>query len=83
MANDLVTIVCLSSALFVLIRVVSAASVFNVKAWNGHRWRLVGLASFWAFAGAGAVAVAAGAPIGGPLLLLAVTLLLASDRRVR
>ncbi|MBI4997866.1 MAG: hypothetical protein HZC22_13430 [Rhodocyclales bacterium] len=83
MANDIITIVCAAAALYILMRVVFAAAELNVRAWNGHLLRLLGLVSWRALAAAGGVAVAAGAPIGGPLLLMAVALLYLVDRRVQ
>jgi hypothetical protein len=82
MVNDLLTVLCMVSALYVLLRVIFAAAECDVRSWRGHMLRLVGLVSWRAFAAAGAVAVALGAPIGGPLLLVAVTLLFVADRRV-
>lgn len=83
MFNDLLVIICFGAALFVLYRVIVAAAACNVRDWHGHVLRLLGRIAFYAMGGAGAVAVAVGAPIGGPLLLLAVTSLLLADRRVR
>lgn len=83
MADNLITCVFVVAAAFVLSKVIAAAAHLNVKAFIGHRWRFASLAAFWALSGAGAVAVAAGAPIGGSLLLVALTLLFAADRRVR
>lgn len=83
MVNDLMVVLCFGAALFVLYRVISAAAECKVRDWHGHLLRLAGRIGFYAMAGAGAVAVVLGAPIGGPLLLLAVTALLLADRRVR
>jgi hypothetical protein len=83
MVNNLITIACGLAALYILARVIFAAAELDVRAWNGHLLRLLGLVSWRALAATGGVAVAAGAPIGGPLLLMAVALLYLVDRRVQ
>lgn len=81
--NNGITFFALAAAIFIVARVVFAAGEFDVREWTGHKLRLIGLIAWRALAAAGAVAVAAGAPIGGLLLLVAFALVFAADRRVR
>lgn len=83
MADPVIMIALGAVALFILCHLIHAAATFNIKAVGMHPWRMIGLASWWSLAGAGSVAVALGAGLGGPMLLLAVACLLASERRVR
>lgn len=83
MLSSLLTTACIVATLYILLRAMAAASVVNARQWAGRRLCLMGIAAFWAMAASGAVAVVAGYALGGPMLLLAVTLLILSDRRLR
>lgn len=71
----------LLAALVILWRTLHVISVLDIRQFNGRPWQFIALASHCALVGAGAVAVALGATIGGPMLLLGVAALVLGDRR--
>lgn len=76
-----ITLICLLALVVVVERTIHVAAHLNIHRYTGHRWRFVGLATYWSLLLAGAVATTLGLAIGGPLLLVALAILKLSDRR--
>lgn len=76
------TAIYLAALLIVLYKALSVIAHLDVRDFAGCRGKFAGIALFWSVAVPGAVAVALNASqIGGPLLLLALAILAATDRR--
>lgn len=77
----MIQIICLIALLIILLKTIHVAAAIDIHRYAGHPLRFAAFAAYWALLAAGAVAVTVGAPIGGPLLLIAIALLKISDRR--
>lgn len=65
----------------VMYRTITLVSMLDVHRFSGQPWRFIAIASHCALVGAGAVAVALGDPVGGPMLLGGITMMVLADRR--
>lgn len=77
----MIQILCLIALLIILFKTIHVAAAIDVHRYDGHPLRFAAFAAYWSLLAAGGVGVAAGAPIGGPLLLVALALRKISDRR--
>lgn len=77
----MIQILCLIALLIILLKTIHVAAAIDIHRYAGHPLRFAAFAAYWALLAAGSVAVTVGAPIGGPMLLIAIALLKISDRR--
>lgn len=76
------TMIYLAALLVVLYKALSVIAHLDVRDFSGCRGQFAAVALFWSTAVPGAVAVALNAAqIGGPMLLIALAILAATDRR--
>ena len=77
----MISTLCVIFAAIVMYRTIDLVWMLNIRQFSGHPWRFVALSVHCALVGAGAVAVALGAEVGGPMLLAGITLMVVADRR--
>jgi len=77
----MIQILCLIALLIIFLKTIHVAASIDAYRYNGHPLRFAAFAAYWSLLLTGAVGVVVGAPIGGPLLLVAIALLKISDRR--
>ena len=76
------SLIYVAALLVVLFKALSVIACLDVRDFSGCRGQFAGIALFWSVSVPGAVAVALNASqIGGPLLLIALAILAATDRR--
>lgn len=76
------SLIYIAAVLIVIYKALSVIATLDVRDFTGCRGQFAGVALFWSVAVPGAVAVALNAAqIGGPLLLIALAILAATDRR--
>lgn len=75
------TSLILAAAMIVGYRIIVVIAVLDRHKFTGQPWRFCAVAMHCALMGAGAVAVAFGSPLGGPILLCATSLMILADRR--
>ncbi len=73
-------ILCVMPALVVAWHVIHATATLDGRRFS-ENWRFAALTGHYALAAAGSLAVAASAPVGGPLLLISLALRYLADRR--
>lgn len=75
------TSLVMAAAAIVGYRIIVVISLLDRHKFPGQPWRFCAIAMHAALMGAGSLAVAIGSPLGGPLLLCAVSLMILADRR--
>lgn len=69
------------SAMLIIWRLIDVIATINIQTFEGHPVQFAALAVHWALIGAGTVATMAGEQAGGYMLMVAIALLFAFDRR--